>query len=232
MPREASWKWWAGIIVSALAGTDFFRWIGDHLKQRFDLLGTVLVSVAQSLKPGAWPVASAVALYWFLDRRLRQAEATSAGAAARLEGTIDDKGIPASEPNWAAPTQVFFMEMTGPTLRSSKDKKLTAEFYIGTHQRLPEGTRVVKWTVRFNLGGMLLPAWTFETRDIELHAVGRTKLFPAPELSAHEFFSEKLRDPHQQISVSCEFFALIRVPGLTHEVKFNEGSWAQVCRVE
>lgn len=229
--REAPWRWWAGILVSALTGTDLFRWLGEVLKQQTEPLGTALVAVAQSLKPAAWPAASAFALYWALDRRLRRAAPSP--PVMRFEGHFDP-GPPRDEINWSIPSHIFYAEMILPTLRASTDGKLTAEFRIGTHQRVPEGTRVVKWSVKFNVNGQVLPEWVYERHDVQLQSVATTKLYPTPEvLVGSAVTGMSLAElKAQQLPVSCEVFALVRVPELTHDVKFNEALSPQVCRIQ
>ncbi len=68
-----------------------------------------------------------------------------------------------------------------------------------------------------------MPEWILERNDLKLQPFGRTKLYPAPAVSAHDFFGlTPIRAlTHTQFSVSCAVFALIRIPGLAHYMNFS-----------
>lgn len=231
---EPWWKWAAGLAVTILVSMGFFGWLGDQLKAHGQaLLGATLVALGSVLREAAWPVAAALVLYWLLGRQIRRALAERGGTfrGGTISG-LPDTGLRPGDLNWALPHDILYVEMRLPTFRRSVDLKFTAEFWVGTHQRLPEGTQIVEWSLKFNLGGKAPDEWTFKKKDIDLQSVGCTQLYPAPEIFIGDIVLGTPEQQHLQLPVSCEVFLLVRVPGTPGEVKLNDTVPTQICRVQ
>ncbi len=221
LKSESGWRWWVGVLAGPVAtillGIGVLKWLGEAITGK-----TIAVVVGITL----WSVAMVVTVYLLLKRELHR-------AVDQLRGRVFDMGLPDTGSLSADPRQAasrLYVEMRTPTFRSRGDQKVTAEFWVGTHERLPEDTKLVRWSVKFTLAGYPLDEWRFEKRDITLQSVGRTQLYPNPEVPAPKAFLAA--DLKGQLDITCEVFLLVRVSGLPDQVKVNEIPATQICRVQ
>ncbi len=232
---DTGWRWWTKLVlaplVAVLINMGLFQVLASELRTHGQ---TIAAALSTALGAAAVPLATGLVVYWLLKRQLLRAVAELRCGTLVSGNTFSgwlDTGLRPGDLNWAAPHEVLYVELRGPTFRASTDLRLAAQIWVGTHQRLPEGTTLVEWSVKFNLRGHALEEWTYKKRDITLNTVGLTQLYPDPELFVGDVFLGPA-EQRLQLPLSCEVFLLVRVPGVLGDVKLNEGLPTQICRVQ